>query len=59
MPRKTVKALYHRGCKTLFVDAKSKELNPGYMKYWLEFNKLPTDVKIVYTQDEEFRKNLN
>ena len=52
-PIKTVPATYYRKTKTLVVQAKSEEVLPEYMKYYVAFLGLPIDTKVVYALDKK------
>jgi hypothetical protein len=52
-PIKTVPAIYNRKTKTLTVQAKSEEVLPEYMKYYITFLGLPIDTKVVYALDKK------
>ena len=49
VPMKTVNATYNKKTKTLKVEAKSEEILPEYMKYYLVYLGLPEDTKVIYT----------
>ena len=53
VPMKTVSATYNKKTKTLKVEAKSEEVLPEYMKYYLKFLGLPEDTKVIYTLDKK------
>ena len=53
MPIKTVPAIYNKKTKTLTVQAKSEEVLPEYMRYYLVFLGLPIDTKVVYALDKK------
>lgn len=50
---KTVNATYNKKTKTLKVEAKSEEILPEYMKYYLVYLGLPEDTKVIYTLDKK------
>ena len=50
---KTVNATYNKKTKTLKVEAKSEEILPEYMKYYLVYLGLPKDTKVIYTLDKK------
>lgn len=52
-PIKTVPATYYRKTNTLKVQAKSEDVLPEYMKYYIVFLGLPEDTKVVYTLDKK------
>lgn len=52
-PIKTVTATYYRKTNTLKVQAKSEDVLPEYMKYYIVFLGLPEDTKVVYTLDKK------
>lgn len=53
MPIKTVPAIYNKKTKTLTVQAKSEEVLPEYMRYYLVYLGLPEDTKVVYALDKK------
>lgn len=53
VPMKTVSATYNEKTKTLKVEAKSKDVLPEYMEYYLKCLGLPEDTKVVYTLDKK------
>lgn len=53
VPMKTVSATYNKKTKTLKVEAKSEEVLPEYMKYYIKFLGLPEDTKVIYTLDKK------
>lgn len=56
---KTVSATYNKKTKTLKVEAKSEEVLPEYMKYYLKFLGLPEDTKVIYTLDKKLKEEFN
>lgn len=56
VPMKTVNATYNKKTKTLKVEAKSEEILPEYMKYYLVYLGLPEDTKVIYTLDKKTKK---
>ena len=59
VPMKTVSATYNKKTKTLKVEAKSEEVLPEYMKYYLKFLGLPEDTKVIYTLDKKLKEEFN
>lgn len=57
VPMKTVNATYNKKTGVLKVEAKSEEVLPEYMKYYLVYLGLPEDTKVVYTLDKKKPKN--
>lgn len=57
VPMKTVNATYNKKTGVLKVEAKSEEVLPEYMKYYLIYLGLPEDTKVVYTLDKKKPKN--
>ena len=53
VPMKTVNATYNKKTKTLKVEAKSEEILPEYMKYYLVYLGLPENTKVIYTLDKK------
>lgn len=53
VPMKTVNAIYNKKTKTLKVEAKSEDVLPEYMKYYLIYLGLPEDTKVIYTLDKK------
>ena len=53
VPMKTVNAKKKKKTKTLKVEAKSEEILPEYMKYYLVYLGLPEDTKVIYTLDKK------
>jgi hypothetical protein len=54
---KTVNATYNKKTGVLKVEARSEEVLPEYMKYYLIYLGLPEDTKVVYTLDKKKPKN--
>lgn len=57
VPMKTVNATYNKKTGVLKVEARSEEVLPEYMKYYLIYLGLPEDTKVVYTLDKKKPKN--
>lgn len=57
VPMKTVNATYNKKTGVLKVEARSEEVLPEYMKYYLVYLGLPEDTKVVYTLDKKKPKN--
>lgn len=57
VPIKTVNATYNKKTGVLKVEARSEEVLPEYMKYYLVYLGLPEDTKVVYTLDKKKPKN--
>ena len=49
-------ATYDSKNKKLYIDAYAHECYPPYMKYVLEYLKLPADTEIIYTKTKEESK---
>ncbi len=46
MPKREL--IYNKLLNTVFIDAKEEEFVPEYLKYLLEYLKIPADVKIEF-----------
>lgn len=57
VPMKTINATYNKKTGVLKVEARSEEVLPEYMKYYLIYLGLPEDTKVVYTLDKKKPKN--